>query len=172
MSLFSSQSSECDIGESKHPEDWVSAIWLTMSRKCEQSHIKRFNGMRDMSSLPVCPVSVWDALDAGARRAQVMRRKSMYLDGLQRNQSGHMHCYYDGPDIENGGRVSRLTQASFYAISYRLQYRGKVVIDHQNSDILAAPEFLSPDQYNEFAKYDDIYLRDQPPIIPKTGRNN
>lgn len=160
-------------------KQWSIRMWcldtadgLTMSRKCEQSHIKRFNGMRDMISLPVCPVSVWDALDAGARRAQVMRRNSMYLEGLQRNQSGHMHCYYDGPDIENGGRVSRLSQASFYAISYRPQYRGKVVIDHQNSDILAAPEFLSPDQYTEFAEYDDIYLRDQPPIIPKTGRNN
>ncbi|KAI7362221.1 hypothetical protein KC354_g7462 [Hortaea werneckii] len=41
----------------------------------------------------------------------------MYLEGLQRNQSGHMHCYYDGPDIENGGRLLIWPQAPAFALS-------------------------------------------------------
>ncbi|KAI6913477.1 hypothetical protein KC318_g2294 [Hortaea werneckii] len=126
-----------------------------MSRKRRRRYIKSFNGMRDMVSLPVCPASVWDALDAGARRAQVLRRNSEYLDGLQNNQKGHMHCFYDGPDIENGGR-----------------HRGKVVIDHENSEIDKNTRFLSPDEHAKFAKYDNVYLRDQPPIIPKRRRRS
>ncbi|KAI7383006.1 hypothetical protein KC336_g18476, partial [Hortaea werneckii] len=74
----------------------------------------------------------------------------MYLEGLQKNRNGHMHCVYDGPDIENGGR-----------------YRGKVVVDHENSEIDAYTQFLPPDEHARFASYNDILLRDQPPIIPK-----
>ncbi|KAI7332767.1 hypothetical protein KC315_g4505 [Hortaea werneckii] len=79
----------------------------------------------------------------------------MYLEGLQKNRNGHMHCVYDGPDIENGGR-----------------YRGKVVVDHENSEIPAYTRFLPPDEHARFANYDDILLRDQPPIIPKVRRNS
>lgn len=103
------------IKPNKDVKKWSIRMWcldtadgLTMSRKRRRRRIKSFNGMRDMVSLPVCPVSAWDALDAGARRAQVLHRNSVYLDGLQNNQKGHMHCFYDGPDIENGGRVSDL----------------------------------------------------------------
>ncbi|KAI7061867.1 hypothetical protein KC327_g13815 [Hortaea werneckii] len=108
-----------------------------------------------MVSLPVCPVSVWDALDAGARRAQILSRNIAYLEGLQNNQRGHMHCLYDGPDLENGGR-----------------HRGKVVIDHENSEIDIDKRFLPPDEHSKFAKYDNVYLRDQPPIIPKRRRRS
>ncbi|KAI7306926.1 hypothetical protein KC326_g7763 [Hortaea werneckii] len=41
----------------------------------------------------------------------------MYLEGLQRNHRGHMHCYYDGPDIENGGRLLIWPQAPAFALS-------------------------------------------------------
>ncbi|KAI7358780.1 hypothetical protein KC320_g956 [Hortaea werneckii] len=66
-----------------------------------------------------------------------------------------MHCLYDGPDIENGGR-----------------HRGKVVIDHENSEIDIDKRFLPPDEHSKFAKYDTVYLRDQPPIIPKRRRRS
>ncbi|RMY92913.1 hypothetical protein D0861_02228 [Hortaea werneckii] len=79
----------------------------------------------------------------------------MYLEGLQKNRNGHMHCVYDGPDIENGGR-----------------YRGKVVVDHENSEIDAYTQFLPPDEHARFASYNDILLRDQPPIIPKVRRSS
>ncbi|KAI7152871.1 hypothetical protein KC349_g8727 [Hortaea werneckii] len=51
-----------------------------------------------------------------------------------------------------------------------LQHHGKVVIDHQNSETHVTPDFLPPDQYTKFAKYDNIYLRNQPPKIPKLRR--
>ena len=99
----------------KEVKKWSIRMWcldtadgLTMSRKGRRRYVKKFNGVRDMISLPVCPVSIWDALDAGARRAQILRRNNMYLEGLQKNQNGHLHCSYDGPDIKNGGRVSNI----------------------------------------------------------------
>ncbi|KAI7291256.1 hypothetical protein KC343_g316 [Hortaea werneckii] len=83
-------------------------------------------------------------------------RNSMYLEGLQKNPNGHMHCFYDGPDIENGGR-----------------YRGKIVIDHENSEIDVDNCFVPADDgFARFAKYNNIRLRDQPPIIPKVRRNS
>ncbi|KAI7286662.1 hypothetical protein KC345_g991 [Hortaea werneckii] len=51
-----------------------------------------------------------------------------------------------------------------------LQYHGKIVIDHQNSETHTTRDLLSPDQYTKFAKYDDIYLRDEPRTIPKIRR--
>ena len=101
----------------KEVEKWSIRMWcldttdgLIMSRKPRRRYIKRYNGMRNMTSLPVCPVSVWDTLDAGARRAQILHRNGMYLEGLQKNQNGHVHCFYDGPDIQDGGRVSDISK--------------------------------------------------------------
>lgn len=146
---------------------------LTMVQKRTCKYIRSFNGLREIISLPVCPVSVWDALDNGVRRAQVLRRNGMYLEGLQQNKNGHMYCVHSGVGIGDGGRVSLLNQASFWAISYGLQYCGKVIIDHQNSPIAAVRSgFVSPDQHAVFAKYGDIYLRDEPPTSSKIGRND
>lgn len=65
--------------------------------------IARYDGCREVTSLPVCPTGIWDAHDGGSRRAKIMQRNKISLEALRK---GSLHVQYDGPDLSDGRHVS------------------------------------------------------------------
>lgn len=65
--------------------------------------ITRYDGYREVTSLPVCPTDIWDVHDNGSRRAKIIQRNKIYLQALQK---GSLHVHYDGPDLSDGRNVS------------------------------------------------------------------
>jgi hypothetical protein len=45
--------------------------------------IDAYPGQRALTSLPICPIAVWDAYDGGKQRAMVLRRAAMIEKSLQ-----------------------------------------------------------------------------------------
>ncbi|KAF5605598.1 TOB3 (member of AAA-ATPase family) [Fusarium pseudoanthophilum] len=103
---------------------------------------RRDGRFRDVTSLQVCPVSIWYAYDGGERRRKVLRRAETLFKALQR---GNLFVDYQGPIKET---------AQYYT--------GKLVIDHRRGR--AESEFnrgLSQqvrDYSDLFRGYDGIIL--------------
>lgn len=58
--------------------------------------IRLYTGLREVTSLSICPVSYWDAIDSGARRGQILERSRVYVKALWAKS---MLMSYDGPDL-------------------------------------------------------------------------
>jgi hypothetical protein len=84
------------------PSYWEVDAWhlVTNGTKIARTkvvhQIHSYSGLRDVTSLPICPVSYWDAADGGARRQQILRRSELYVRALK---AGNMLVGYDGPDL-------------------------------------------------------------------------
>ncbi|KAL1584161.1 hypothetical protein WHR41_07280 [Cladosporium halotolerans] len=120
--------------------------------------ITRYDGCREVTSLPVCPTDDWDVHDNGSRRAKIIQRNKIYLQALQK---GSLHVHYDGPDLSDGRH-----------------YSGKVVIDHSrawNLDGEVSPHTPVFDQVQDFSKkfaaYDRIFIiNDRAKRLTKRGK--
>lgn len=84
------------------PSHWYLDAWHLATNgsriaRTPVSHmIRSYTGLCDVTALPVCPVSYWDANDSGARRKQILQRSKMYVQALR---AGNMLVSYDGPDL-------------------------------------------------------------------------
>lgn len=80
-----------------HLETWhLDTDGSRIARTRMKYQIRSYTGLRDVTTLPVCPVSYWDANDSGARRKQILQRSNMYVQALR---AGNMLVSYDGPDL-------------------------------------------------------------------------
>ncbi|KAH7469538.1 hypothetical protein FOMA001_g14298 [Fusarium oxysporum f. sp. matthiolae] len=127
---------------------WLVDLWRlesdgsSLGRGFFSASVNSYSGLRDVVSLPVCPVSIWDAHDDGERRGRILRRAATFIKALRR---GNLLVDYKGP------------------IKHTAQYyTGKVVIDHRRgraeSDIHRT---LSPevrDYSTRFQEYDGILI--------------
>jgi hypothetical protein len=102
------------------PSHWDIDAWhlvtngTRIARTKVTHQIRSYTGLRDVASLPICPVSYWDTFDGGVRRQQIMRRSEMYVRALE---AGNMLVSYDGPDLRTQRQV-RLTAFCFWMITY------------------------------------------------------
>ncbi|KAI1131425.1 hypothetical protein F5Y10DRAFT_233636 [Nemania abortiva] len=106
--------------------------------------IDPFDGLQELTSLPVCPVSRWDKHDNGERRKRIIQRSTIIYKSLK---LGHLLADYRGP-CSGGSR----------------HYTGKIVVDYRRGLITnsaKAPRLgLQSDSCYHFAEYDDIPVRD------------
>ncbi|KAF5592798.1 TOB3 (member of AAA-ATPase family) [Fusarium pseudocircinatum] len=58
------------------------------------ARINPYSGLRDVTSLQVCPMSIWDAYDSGERRRKVLCRAATLFKALQQ---GNLFVDYQGP---------------------------------------------------------------------------
>ncbi|KAH7237034.1 P-loop containing nucleoside triphosphate hydrolase protein [Fusarium redolens] len=139
---------ETDVWGAGSDGSWLVDLWRLESdgsrlrRGFFSAMVNPYSGLRDVISLPVCPVSIWDAHDGGERRESILRRAATFFKALQR---GNLLVDYKGPIKET---------AQYYT--------GKVVIDHRRgraeSRIYRA---LSPqvnDYSDRFKEYDGILI--------------
>ncbi|ETI28430.1 hypothetical protein G647_00879 [Cladophialophora carrionii CBS 160.54] len=135
------------------PSYWEVDAWhlvtngARIARTKVMHQINSYTGLRDVTSLPLCPVSYWDATDGGARREQILRRSGMYVSALK---AGNMLASYDGPDL----------------VTTR-HYKGKVVVDvrraltYDTDRTFTSPDLANVvDDYPQFAEYDYIYVNE------------
>ncbi|RKL44118.1 hypothetical protein BFJ72_g3851 [Fusarium proliferatum] len=117
--------------------------------------IPPFSGLRDVTRLQVCPVSIWDVHDGGERRGRILRRAAIFFKALQR---GNLLVDYKGPIRET---------AQYYT--------GKVVIDHrrgQESNI-SPPLSLPVNEYSDrFREYDGILINNDRSFYTTQGTQN
>lgn len=59
-----------------------------------RQRIQAYSGLREVTSLDVCPASIWDAFDKGERRKAIMKRSKLLLKALQQE---FLLVDYDGP---------------------------------------------------------------------------
>lgn len=70
---------------STRPLDWDVNVWefvtkgTRISRTKVDQQIRPYTGLRDVISLPIWPVSYWDAFDSGVGREQILQRSEMYV---------------------------------------------------------------------------------------------
>ena len=64
--------------------------------------IPPYSGLRDVTRLQVCPVSIWDAHDGGERRERILQRAAIFFKALQR---GNLLVDYKGPIQETAQYV-------------------------------------------------------------------
>ncbi|KAI4115146.1 MAG: hypothetical protein LQ338_007899, partial [Usnochroma carphineum] len=85
---------------------WVLDLWYLDSdgtsagRSAMSSRIQAYSGLREVTTLDVCPVSIWDAIDNGERRESIMRRSKLLMKALQQG-----HLLYAGTmviDLKRG----------------------------------------------------------------------
>ncbi|GAM34113.1 hypothetical protein TCE0_015r01483 [Talaromyces pinophilus] len=130
---------------------WWINIWhlntdgATMRRTQKTCVINAYSGLRDVTELPVYPVSVWDAKDKGERREKILARSRVFFKALQK---GNLLAYHDGP----------LRGTNSY-------YTGKVVVDHRRGAAEPDNEMLGSfnpveDHYEPYKCYDEIYIND------------
>lgn len=53
-----------------------------------------FDGAKALTSLKICPASIWDAHDRGERREKILGRRRLVFESLQK---GHLFAQYHGP---------------------------------------------------------------------------
>ncbi|KAF5625449.1 AAA family ATPase [Fusarium sp. NRRL 25303] len=104
--------------------------------------IPPYSGLRDVTRLQVCPVSIWDVHDGSERRGRILRRAAIFFKALQR---GNLLVDYKGPIRET---------AQYYT--------GKVVIDHRRGQAesnISPPLSLPVNEYSDrFREYDGILI--------------
>ncbi|KLO90821.1 TOB3 (member of AAA-ATPase family) [Fusarium fujikuroi] len=118
--------------------------------------ISPYSGLRDVTRLQVCPVSIWDAHDGGERRERILRRAAIFFKALQR---GNLLVDYKGPIQET---------AQYYT--------GKVVIDHRRGQAesnISPPLSLPVKEYSDrFREYDGILINNDRSFYTTQGTQN
>ncbi|KUL88915.1 hypothetical protein ZTR_03489 [Talaromyces verruculosus] len=154
-----------DIGKSMNRNDqanpsdadeqrpWWIRIWhlhtdgATIRRTLYIYTLNAYSGLRDVTKLPVYPVSVWDARDKGERRKKILARSRFFFKALQQ---GNLLANHDGP--------VRGSNSSYYTGKVVLDYR-RGVTEADGDDALGS---FSPveDHYERYKCYDDICIND------------
>ncbi|KAF5679674.1 TOB3 (member of AAA-ATPase family) [Fusarium circinatum] len=123
---------------------WLKTDGSRLYRDFISTRITPYSGFRDVTSLQVCPVSIWDAHDGGKRRGKILCRSATLFKALQR---GNLLVDYQGP----------IKETSQY-------YTGKVVIDHRRgraeSDFNQGLAQQVRDYSDLFQEYDGILIND------------
>jgi hypothetical protein len=91
-------------------EYWMVDLWYLDSdgqrigRRATSCRVSPYSGVRNLTSLPICPATIWDTFDHGERRKRILKRSSLLATSLK---NGHLLAKYDGP-VDDGKRyVSR-----------------------------------------------------------------
>lgn len=71
------------------------------------TQVYAYSGLREVTSLPVCPVSIWDIRDSGERRGQILRRSATLFKALHQ---GNLLADYNGPIKETNQYVGHVLQ--------------------------------------------------------------
>ncbi|KAI1170292.1 hypothetical protein F4777DRAFT_569791 [Nemania sp. FL0916] len=96
---------------------WRFYVWYlatdgrTLERTYYPHDISRFEGLRSVTELSLCPVDYWDKIDGGERRRRIIQRNTMLARTLR---EGHLQVNYNGP-----------------CRGVTAHYSGKVVVDHR-----------------------------------------
>lgn len=147
-SEFSGASSGDEVGPNKITY-WIIDLWCLatdgtkIGRSPSSCRIASYDGLKELVSLDVCPVSIWDNFDDGERRRAIMRRSKLMYQALQQKC---LLVHYDGP-IEG----------------YR-QYSGNVVIDfkrglHQSNNFPRIVNSMK-DCCDNYLGYDNILVNE------------
>ncbi len=84
------------------PQQWVLDLWYLESdgkkigRVSTTCHINAYEGVKELTSLDVCPVSIWDNHDNGKRHSMIMERSKLLFKSLRQ---GNLLAHYDGPVV-------------------------------------------------------------------------
>ncbi|KKK16408.1 hypothetical protein ARAM_004743 [Aspergillus rambellii] len=140
---------------------WVLDLWyldsdgVKIGRSPATSRIEAYTGLREITSLDICPIAVWDAFDKGERRKTIMRRSSHLFKALQQ---GFLLARHDGPGF-NSSRY----------------YAGPVVIDHRRgiSSTQSQPPSIGRvrDFCPQFCGYDGIIVNESTNLNDDPGIN-
>lgn len=65
-----------------------------LQRNAKSVKMHAYSGLQDVTSLPICPVSIWDKWDNGDRRRQILRRSGIFFKALSQ---GNLLADYNGP---------------------------------------------------------------------------
>ncbi|KAJ8133471.1 hypothetical protein O1611_g155 [Lasiodiplodia mahajangana] len=127
---------------------WSLDLWYLASdgenigRQFISCRLYSFPGLKKLTELEACPVSIWDAHDEGARRKRLMQRGRLIFKSLQQ---GHLLTDYKGP-VDGGAR----------------HYSGTMIIDIRRGMALTRSPRLNlrapTDASGEFRDYDNIYV--------------
>lgn len=148
MDVKSNGFNQSDVWGIGNEDWWHVDLWRLetdgsrLRRGLISAQVTAYSGLREVTSLPVCPVSIWDIRDGGERRRQILRRSATFFKALHQ---GNLLADYNGPIKETN---------QYYA--------GKVVIDYRRG--LADPDHHRPfpsrvkDYSDRFQEYDDIFI--------------
>ncbi|RWA13067.1 hypothetical protein EKO27_g2020 [Xylaria grammica] len=136
------------LGDQK---SWTFRVWyLTtdghfMRRTPGEHKIYHFEGLLDVTTLTMCPVSYWDKIDGGERRRKIIQRSTMLSKSYR---EGHLLAHYNGPCA--GATAS---------------YSGKLVVDHrrgllENEAISRRQEEFLEYWAQPFGDYDNILIHE------------
>ncbi|CAI7628266.1 unnamed protein product [Penicillium viridicatum] len=137
-----------DVWGPVNEERWLVDMWRLetdgsrLRRGLITTQVHAYSGLHEITSLPVCPVSIWDSWDSGERRRQILCRSATFFKALR---EGNLLADYNGP----------IKETNQY-------YTGKVVIDHRRG--LADRDHHRPisprvrDFSDRFQAYDDILI--------------
>ena len=87
---------------------WLVDLWQLetdgsrLRRVLISAKVRAYSGLREVTSLSVCPVSIWDAQDAGERRRHILRRSAILFKALRQ---GNLLADYNGPIKETAQEV-------------------------------------------------------------------
>ena len=93
-------------------EYWRLKLWYLDSdgrkvgRVTDHCTIYSYPGLRQLTSLDVCPAAIWDASDNGELRERCMKRSRLRAKSLQ---EGHLLAWHDGPTSDGTRYVSEKT---------------------------------------------------------------
>jgi hypothetical protein len=79
---------------------WLVDLWRLetdgnrLQRALISVKVHAYSGLREVTTLPVCPISIWDAWDGGKRREQILRRSTIFFKALRQ---GNLLAEYNGP---------------------------------------------------------------------------
>ncbi|KAL6912573.1 hypothetical protein FSST1_010333 [Fusarium sambucinum] len=137
-----------NVRGTRNKRSWLVDMWLLVTdgsrlRRASMSAIVyAYPGLRDVTSLPVCPISDWDVKDGGERRRHILRRSAIFFKALRR---GNLLVDYNGPI-----RGTSQHYKGKMVIDYR---RGVAVSEYSNDDFPAVQDFS-----DRFQTYDEILV--------------
>ncbi|KAK8064511.1 p-loop containing nucleoside triphosphate hydrolase protein [Apiospora phragmitis] len=128
---------------------WILDLWhldsdgTYIGRKATRYHISAYTGRKALTTLEVCPATVWDAFDKGERRSKMLEHNTVVFKSLQR---GHMLVHYYGPIVHSSKH-----------------YSGPIVIDHKRGRLnmkvpQEAPPSMARDCSTRYDGYDNMIV--------------
>lgn len=103
--------------EQKH---WAIDIWYLRTggakiRRTRKAYkVNTYSGLRDVTDLPIYPVSIWDAKDQGERRKKILARSKVFFKALQQ---GNLLAYHDGPVRDSNSYVCSYLRHSGWTLT-------------------------------------------------------
>lgn len=100
---------------------WQITMWRletdgsSVGRVLAYCRIDAYLGLREVTGLPACPVSIWDTYDNGERRRNILSRSKILFKALRQ---GNLLAHYNGPVKENNQSVSPRNEPIFGTRAY------------------------------------------------------